>query len=52
MENLEMLKKQINNDDKFNIVMQLAKQRNPWLESIIHEIGSALKGAEDYFSHF
>lgn len=49
---LEEIKNEIKDEDKFNLIMDLAKQRNPWLVSMIQEIKSALKGAEDYLSHF
>lgn len=52
IKSLNELKKEIKNDDQFDIIVKLAKQRNPWLETIIHEISSAIRGAEDYFSNF
>ena len=52
VDELLKLKKSINDKDKFAIVSDLASQRNPLLESMIEDISSAIKSAEDYFSNF
>ncbi len=49
---LSQLKKDINNNSKFDLIMKLAKQRNPLLELIINELSTSLKSAEDYLADF
>jgi hypothetical protein len=50
--NLESLKQNINNNPKFDLILKLAKQRNPWLELMINEVSASLKTAEDYLADF
>jgi hypothetical protein len=52
IENLEQLKHNIKDNPKFDLIMELAEQRNPWLKSLISELSASLKTAEDYLADF
>lgn len=49
---LQAMKKELGDDSKFTIIMNMAKQRNVWIDSVLSDLNSALKTAESYLSSF
>jgi len=52
IQNLSTLQKEINNQYKFDLILNMAKQRNQLLDLIITELSSSLKTAENFLSNF